>query len=74
MISYMDALEKIALSLIIIGALNWGLVGLFQYDLVADLFGGQTAPLSRIIYSLVGVAGLYSILFLFQDETREEEA
>jgi uncharacterized membrane protein YuzA (DUF378 family) len=50
-------LHWIALVLVIIGALNWGLVGLFQFDLVAALFGGQGAPLSRIVYSLVGIAG-----------------
>lgn len=48
----------IALVLTIIGAVNWGLVGLFQFDLVAALFGGQDAPLSRIVYTIVGLAGL----------------
>ena len=48
----------IALVLVVIGALNWGLVGLFQFDLVAALFGGQSAPLSRIVYTLVGVSGI----------------
>jgi uncharacterized membrane protein YuzA (DUF378 family) len=50
--------EWIALILVVVGALNWGLVGLFQFDLVAALFGGQAAPLSRVVYSLVGVAGV----------------
>ena len=54
----MRPLHWIALALVIIGAVNWGLVGLFQFDLVATLFGGQSAPLSRVVYSLVGLAGL----------------
>ncbi|MFZ5943222.1 MAG: DUF378 domain-containing protein [Bacillota bacterium] len=64
-------MDKIALLLVIIGALNWGLIGLFQFDLVASLFGGQNALLSRIIYSLVGAAGLYSITFLLGNRVRE---
>jgi uncharacterized membrane protein YuzA (DUF378 family) len=60
-------LDKIALILVIIGALNWGLIGLFNFDLVASIFGGQSTVLSRIIYSLVGLAGLYSITLLFKD-------
>jgi uncharacterized membrane protein YuzA (DUF378 family) len=59
-------MDRLALILMIVGALNWLLVGLFRIDLVAGLFGGQTALLSRIIYSLVGVAGLYSLSFLFR--------
>jgi uncharacterized membrane protein YuzA (DUF378 family) len=59
--------DRIALLLVIIGALNWLLVGLFQYDLVAGIFGAATLG-SRIVYSLVGVAGLYSISLLFRDE------
>lgn len=54
----MKPVHWISLVLAIIGALNWGLWGLFQFDLVAALGGGQTAPLSRVIYSLVGLAGL----------------
>ena len=54
----MHTLHWLALVLVIIGALNWGLVGLFQFDLVAALFGGQSAPLSRLIYTLVGVSGI----------------
>jgi uncharacterized protein len=60
-------LDRFALILVIVGALNWLLVGLFRYDLVASLFGGQTAFMSRIIYSLVGFAGLYCISFLFRE-------
>ncbi|MDD3840035.1 MAG: DUF378 domain-containing protein [Clostridia bacterium] len=64
--------DRLALILVIIGALNWGLIGLFRFDLVASLFGGQASPLSRIIYFLVGIAGLYSIIFLFRDVKTEE--
>jgi uncharacterized protein len=59
----MKVVRFIALLLIIIGALNWGLWGFFQYDLVADLFGGPSSGLSRFIYALVGLAGLYGISF-----------
>ncbi|MBX6312085.1 MAG: DUF378 domain-containing protein [Isosphaeraceae bacterium] len=54
----MKAVHWISLVLAIVGALNWGLWGLFQFDLVAALGGGQAAPLSRVVYSLVGLAGL----------------
>lgn len=57
-------MDKLALVLVIIGAINWGLIGFFQFDLVAAIFGGQAAILSRIIYAVVGIAGLYSIKFL----------
>jgi len=56
--------DTAALVIVIIGAINWGLIGLFGFDLVASLLGGQTSMLSRIVYSLVGLAGLYSITFL----------
>ena len=52
------SLYVIALVLVVVGALNWGLVGLAQFDLVASLFGGQSAVLSRVVYSLVGLAGI----------------
>jgi len=60
-------LDKIALLLTIIGAINWGLIGIFQFDLVAYIFGGQGALVSRIIYTLVGAAGLWCISLLFRD-------
>jgi uncharacterized membrane protein YuzA (DUF378 family) len=66
----MERMDRFALILMIVGALNWLLVGLFRFDLVANLFGGQTALLSRLVYSLVGAAGLYSLSFLFRE--REE--
>ena len=59
-------IDKIALTLAIIGALNWGGIGLFGFDTVAFLFGGQMALLSRIIYALVGLAGLWCITLLFR--------
>lgn len=60
------SMDTIALILSIIGSLNWGLIGLFQFDLVAWLFGGQDALLSRIVYALVGLAGLWCITLLFR--------
>lgn len=59
-------MDTIALILSIIGSVNWGLVSLFKFDLVAWIFGGQTAVLSRIIYGLVGLAGLWCITLLFR--------
>ena len=60
-------LDKIALILAIIGGLNWGSIGLFRFDIVAALFGGQTSMVSRIIYALVGLAALWCISLLFRD-------
>ena len=60
-------MDRIALILAVIGGINWGLVGLFRFDLVAYIFGGQGALISRIIYSLVGAAGLWCISMLFRD-------
>ena len=62
-------MDSLALILSIIGSLNWGLVGIFQFDLVAWLFGGQDSLFSRIIYTLVGLAGLWCISFLFRRRT-----
>ena len=59
-------MDTFALILSIIGALNWGLVGIFRFDLVAWLFGGQTATVSRILYTLIGLAGLWCISLLFR--------
>ncbi len=59
-------MDTLALILSIIGSLNWGLVGIFQFDLVAWLFGGQDALLSRIVYTVVGIAGLWCISLLFR--------
>jgi uncharacterized protein len=72
----MSGIQRTALFLTIIGAINWGLIGFFQFDLVASLFGGQESILSRIIYSLVGIAGLINLGLLFkpsQEAAREPE-
>ena len=68
----MIVLDKIALILAIIGGLNWGSIGLFRFDLVAALFGGQTSMVSRIIYTLVGVAALWCISLLFRDTSSKD--
>lgn len=65
----MNTIQRIALSLIIIGAINWGLIGFFNFDLVAAIFGGQQSILSRIIYALVGISGIYSITLFLADLT-----
>lgn len=52
-----------ALTIVIIGAVNWGLVGFFQFDIIAGLFGGMGSLISRILYALVGIAGLYTLTF-----------
>ena len=65
-------MDKIALLLAIIGALNWGLIGLFSFDLVAFI-GGQMSAISRIIYSFVGLAGLWCITLLFRDKNETGE-
>lgn len=66
-------LDKISLILVIIGAINWALIGVFQFDLVAYLFGGQGAVVSRIIYTLVGAAGLWCISLLFKERVEAKE-
>jgi uncharacterized membrane protein YuzA (DUF378 family) len=60
-------LDRISLVLVIIGALNWGAIGLFQFDVVAWLFGGQAAIISRIIYTIVALAGIWCISLLFRE-------
>lgn len=63
----MNTIQKIALSLTIIGAINWGLIGFLDFDLVASIFNGPDTFLSRTVYSLVGIAGLINIGLLFVD-------
>ena len=63
----MKIVDRIALILVIIGALNWALVGIFQFDLVAWIFGGQGALVSRIIYTIIGLAGIWCISLLWKD-------
>lgn len=65
-------MDRLSLVLVIIGAINWGLIGLFQFDLIAFLFGGQAALISRVLYTIVGAAGLWSISLLFTSHEREE--
>lgn len=60
-------MDKLSLILIIIGALNWGCIGLFGFDIVGSIFGGQLSLVSRIIFTLVGLAGLWAITLLFRD-------
>ena len=66
-------LDKICLILSILGSINWGRVGIFQFDLVAWLFGGQDAMVSRIIYSVIALAGIWCISLLFRDNGRIHE-
>lgn len=61
-----EMFDKIALTIVIIGALNWAFIGVFGIDLVALLFGGQLSLMSRIVYTIVGIAGLWSISLLFK--------
>ncbi len=69
----MQILYKICLALLIIGGINWGLIGLLQFDLVGWLFGGSTSLLSRIIFTIVGAAALCSIPCLFSCCSSGEE-
>ena len=62
-------MDTIALILSIIGCINWGLVGIFQFDLVAWLFGGANALLSRLVYTIIALAGLWCISLLFRSDT-----
>lgn len=59
-------IDKIALALTVIGALNWGSIGLFDFDIVGFVFGGSDSMLSRIIFTVVGIAGLFAISILFK--------
>lgn len=67
-------LDKIGLALTIIGAINWGCIGLFKFDLVAWIFGGQTAILSRVVYTIVFLAGLWCISLFFRDTAARERS
>ena len=60
--------------LVVIGALNWGVIGLFGLDLVAFVFGGQMAVVSRVIYALVGLGGLWCVSLLFRERVPSEAA
>lgn len=62
-------MDTLALILSIVGSLNWGLMGIFKFDLVAWLFGGSGTLLSRIVYTIIGLAGLWCISFLFRKDS-----
>ena len=66
-------IDKIVLILTIIGGINWGSIGIFQFDIVAWICGGQSAIVSRIIYTLVGLAALWCISLLFRDNNVTHE-
>lgn len=66
-------MDKIALILLIIGGLNWGSIGIFQFDIVAWICGGQTGMVSRIIYTLVALAAIWCISLLFRDNTENDD-
>ena len=66
-------LDRTSLVLTIIGGINWLLVGLFRFDLVSYLFGGQAATISRVIYTVVGIAALWCISLLFRERVGVEE-
>lgn len=61
-------MDIIALILVIIGALNWGSIGIFGFDIVGALFGGQLSVMSRIIFTIVALAGIWSVTFFFRDD------
>ena len=69
----MTVIDRIALILVVVGALNWGSVGLFQFDAVAWLCGGSATLLARIIYTVVALAGVWCISLIFRSEDRIEE-
>jgi len=64
----MSTIDNIALALVIIGAINWGSIGIFNFDIVGALFGGQGSIISRIIFTLVGLCGLWCIGLLFKEK------
>ena len=66
-------LDRTSLVITIIGAINWLLVGLFEFDLVAYICGGQTATISRVIYTVVGIAGLWCISLLFRQRVPADQ-
>ncbi len=68
----MRAINIVTLLLLIVGGLNWGLVGAFQFDLVAAIFGGQDSVLSRIVYILVGLSALWQLIPLFRSFSEGE--
>lgn len=66
-------LDKLCLTLLIIGGLNWGAIGIFQFDLVAWIFGGQSGIISRIVYTVVALSAIWCISLLFRDNTEASD-
>ncbi len=66
-------LDKIALFLLIVGGINWGLVGIFQFDLVAFIFGGSAAIISRIIYTIIAISAIWCVSLFFKNNEMVEE-
>lgn len=66
-------MDKIALTLAIVGGLNWGSIGIFGFDIVAFLFGGSTSALSRVVYTLVGLGAIWCISLLFRESDPVED-
>ena len=73
-VNVVSGIQRTALAIAIIGAINWGLIGFFRWDLVAAIFGGQAAGISRFIYAIVGLAGLYCISILFKPSEEVERS
>ena len=69
----MNIIDRIALALTVIGGVNWGLVGVFRFDLVAWICGGQASVVSRISYTLVGISALWCLALLFRDWDSEKD-
>ena len=67
-----EMLDRIALILVIIGALNWGSIGIFNFDIVGAIFGGQGSIIARIIFTIVGIAGLWAIGLFFKERNALE--
>ena len=65
-------MDRLSLILVIIGALNWASVGIFSFDMIAWMFGGQTAAISRIVYTVIGLAGIWCVSLLFRERERLE--
>lgn len=63
-------MDTLSLILIVVGALNWGLIGIFQFDAVAAIFGGMSGVVARIIYTLVGIAGIWGATMLFRRHSK----
>lgn len=66
-------MDRIALILTVIGGINWGSIGIFRFDIIAYLFGGQTATVSRVIYTLIGLSAIWCISLLFRERDAAED-